>query len=47
MEILGYESDNALENLTTTCLILLIFFGCLIILICIRLFFKLKDYQKG
>ncbi len=47
MEILGYESDNALENLPTTCLTLLFIFGCLIILGLIKLFFKLKDYKKG
>ena len=47
MEILGYESDNALENLPTTSLTLLFIFGCLIILGFIKLFFKLKDYQKG
>ena len=47
MEILGYESDNALENLPTTCVTLLFIFGCLIILICLKLFFKLKYSQKG
>jgi hypothetical protein len=47
MEILGFESDNALENLTTTSLTLLFTFGCLIIFISLKHFFKLMNNQKG
>jgi hypothetical protein len=46
MEILGYESDNPLENLTTTSLTLLFTFGFLIIILCIKLFYKLMNNQK-
>ena len=47
MEILGYKSDNVLVNLTTSSLILLFLFGCLILLIFFELLFKVIDYQKG
>ena len=44
MEILGYASDNALVNLTTSSLILLFIFGCLILFIILKLLFKLIEY---
>ncbi len=46
MEILGYQSDNALENLTTTSLTLLFTFGILVIILCIKLFYKITNNQK-